>query len=264
MTALHYVLRPVFDGTHGTVFLPEKHRVAGGVLVIGGSGGSEPTYVAQALAGEGVAAMSVAYFARPGLPLELRDIPLEYFRHAIDVLQGKLASPGGHVVLVGMSRGSEAALLSAIHFNGAISGVVVTVPGNLVAGSWPSGGAAWLLEGRPLSYAREGGPRDDPRAVIPAERVPGPILLISAGADEVWPSAEMARAIEARLRAGAHSFGHELLEYPDAGHSLGYLVPELPPGLRSSDISDRAADHSARSDAWPRIVRFIIECLRGS
>ena len=43
-------------------------------MVIGGSGGSEPSYVAESLAAKGVAAMSVAYFARPELPSELREI----------------------------------------------------------------------------------------------------------------------------------------------------------------------------------------------
>jgi dienelactone hydrolase len=254
--------RPSGDGVHGTVFLPGQARLRGAVLVIGGSGGSEPSYVAEAVAAEGVAAMSVAYFARPGLPAELREIPLEYFRHAISLLETVL--PGGApVVVIGMSRGSEAALLSAIHFSDLINGIIATVPGNVAAGSWPPGGPAWLLDGRPLPYAAE----DDSaggnlEAVIPAELTRGPILLVSAGEDNVWPSAQMARAIADRLESSGHSFGHQVLEYPDAGHSLGYLVPDLPPGLLSPGIADRPADRTARADAWPRAVQFIGNCLR--
>lgn len=253
------------EGIHGTAFIPRQSEVTGGVVVIGGSGGSEPSYVAESLAAEGISALSVAYFARPELPPELREIPLEYFQRAITLLEGALSSPGGPVVIVGMSRGSEAALLSAIHFAGAVSGVVVTVPGNVVVGSWPPGGPAWLIDGRPLPYAGQDNLReDDPRVVIPVERVPAAILMISAGADEVWPSADMARAMQERLRASNHPFGYQLLEYPEAGHSLGYLVPDLPAGLPPSGVTDRPADHAARRDAWPKTVRFVSECLRGS
>jgi dienelactone hydrolase len=47
---------------HGTLFVPVGAAPAAAVLVIGGSGGSEPSYVAGALAREGMAALSVAYF----------------------------------------------------------------------------------------------------------------------------------------------------------------------------------------------------------
>ncbi len=60
---------------HGTLFAPAGAAPAAAVLVIGGSGGSEPSYVAGALSREGMAALSVAYFARPGLPPRLRGIP---------------------------------------------------------------------------------------------------------------------------------------------------------------------------------------------
>ncbi len=49
------------------------------VLVIGGSGGSKPSYLGRALACERMTALSVAYFARPDLPAQFGDIPLEYF-----------------------------------------------------------------------------------------------------------------------------------------------------------------------------------------
>jgi len=77
---------------HGTLFVPVTAEVSAAVLLIGGSGGSEPSYVGRALAGKGVAVLSVAYFARPGLPGQLRGIRLEYFFSALEILQGKLPS----------------------------------------------------------------------------------------------------------------------------------------------------------------------------
>jgi len=240
---------------YGTVFRPT--RPCAGVLVIGGSGGSEPSYVGEALARAGIGALSVAYFGRPGLPGQLRDIALEYFLGALRLLEEALA-PGVPLVVLGMSRGSEAAMLTAIHSGGGVDAVVAAVPGNVVAGSWPPGGAAWLLEGRALPYVTHSGPEsEDPAAFIPVELVPGPVLLVGAGADRVWPSSEMARALSGRLREHGDAHGHAILEYPDAGHSLGYLIPGLPPGLLPPDLVDEPVDQAARADAWPRVVDFI-------
>jgi dienelactone hydrolase len=71
------VLRRPAAQAHGTLFAPAGARPAAAILVIGGSGGSESSYVAEAQAREGMTAMSVAYFARPGLPRQLRGIGLE-------------------------------------------------------------------------------------------------------------------------------------------------------------------------------------------
>jgi dienelactone hydrolase len=244
---------------HGTLFVPAGARPAAAVLVIGGSGGSEPSYVAEALAREGMTAMSVAYFARPGLPRQLRGIRLEYFAAALDILRDALpSSPAPPTAVIGMSRGSEAAMLTAIHAPDAVQGVVATVPGNVIAGSHPPGGPAWLLGGHPLPCAGHQGPDcENPDALIPLERACGPVLLIAAGADQVWPSADMARALSARLRQHGDPHGHTLLDYPGAGHCLGYLIPQLPRQLLPPGLTDHPADQIARADAWPRAIEFL-------
>jgi dienelactone hydrolase len=94
-------------------------------------------------------------------------------------------------------------------------------------------------------------------ALIPVELVPGPVLLVSAGADQVWPSADMARALSRRLHEHGDPHGHTILEYPEASHSAGYLLPHLPPGVLPQEITDLASDKAARADAWPRTVEFI-------
>lgn len=232
------VFRPMVDNVHGTVYLPGHARVGGGVIVIGGSGGREPSALAEAFARAGIPAFSIAYFGQHGLPSELRDIPLEYFRDAVAVLRDERS--GGPVVLVGTSRGSEAAMLTAAHFGAGVAGAVVTVPADV------AGRSSWTLEGTPV-----------PEEPIPVDAVPGQLLLVSAGADEVWPSAEMARSLAARRRPG----DHELLEYPEATHALGYLVPDLPLGLLARDLGDSAPTRAAREDAFPRVVRFVLGLL---
>jgi dienelactone hydrolase len=200
--------------------------------------------------------MSVAYFARPGLPDQLRAISLEYFFSALEILHAEL--PGAPLAVLGMSRGSEAAMLTAIHSAIRVRGVVAMVPGSVVLASWPSGGPAWLLDGQALPHVDHFGPDcGDADALIPVELVPGPILLVAAGADRVWPSADMARALSRRLHEHGNSHGHTMPEYSKAGHSVRYLLPQLPPGLLPREIADHAADKAARADAWPKAVEFI-------
>jgi dienelactone hydrolase len=243
---------------HGTLFLPAGREPSVAALVIGGSGGSEPSYVGQALAGEGIAALSVAYFARDGLPAQLRGIRLEYFFSALEILHRELPSTATPIAVLGMSRGSEAAMLTAIHAPVHVGAVVATVPGNVVAGGLPPGAPAWLLHGQPLPYVDHAGPNCElADALIPVELIPGPVLLVAAGADQVWPSAAMARALSRRLRKHGDRHGHTVLEFPQAGHSLGYLIPQLPAGLLPPGITDAAEDKAARADAWPKAVTFI-------
>jgi dienelactone hydrolase len=243
---------------HGTLFLPAAAQPSAAVLVIGGSGGSEPSYVGQALAAEGFAALSVAYFARDGLPAQLRGIPLEYFFSALELLRAELPSSATTIAVLGMSRGSEAAMLTAIHAPARVDAVLGTVPGNVVAGGLPPGAPAWLLHGRPLPSVDHAGPDcEQADALIPVELIPGPVLLVAAGADQVWPSAAMARALSRRLGEHGDQHGHQVLEYPQAGHSLGYLLPRLPSGLLPPGITDGPEDKAARADAWPKAVAFI-------
>ena len=249
------VLRPFGSGVHGTIFVPVDAPHTMPALVIGGSGGNEPTYIAELLAHHGIPAMSLAYFGHEGLPPELARIDIAYFQLAIAVLRSRLGSQRLPVALVGQSRDSEAAMLTALYKGDDIAAVVVSVPSNVTLCGFPSGGPAWLLDGKALPYADEFGPEcSNPEAVLAVEMVPAPILFVSAGEDEVWPSAPMAQAMAKRRGLHARDARDMLLEYPEATHALGYLCPDLPAGLvRSEPMSTRAA----RAEVWPRAVQFL-------
>ena len=144
------------------------------------------------------------------------------------------------MVILGVSRGSEAALLSGVHFPDLVHAVIALVPGNVVLCSWPPGGPAWMLKGEPLPYVSRFGPTaDDPEAEIPVERIRGPVLLISAGADRVWPSSAMAAAMASRLKAHGHPYPDEHFDHPFAGH--GHSPPSGAAGPAITDPRDSAA-----------------------
>jgi dienelactone hydrolase len=221
------------------------------VVVVGGSGGGDgpARLVAAEFAKAGIPALALAYFGAPGVPERFASIPIEYFARAAEWLRAQQAI--NQVAMLGMSRGSEAALLTAAHFPAVVDRVVAVVPSNLVCASFPDGNPAWTLGGAALPYSQTAGPdTDDPDAVIPVERINGPVLAIGAGSDQIWPSLPMAKAIGERLESHGHAFGHELVEYPHAGHALS--IP-CPLGA-AADV-----DEDARVDAWPRILQFVRE-----
>jgi dienelactone hydrolase len=114
-------------------------------------------------------------------------------------------------------------------------------------------GPAWTFRGEAIPYS----PVASPFATeaIPDEQIRGPVFLDCGGQDALWPSCLMAHAIVARLHA--HHFAHTvtLLEYQNAGHGVGLLLPYDPIYLPTGGTIDD--DQRARAAAWPRLLAFL-------
>jgi dienelactone hydrolase len=121
------------------------------VLVFGGSGGGRMTSVAALLAARGYPSLALAYFKAPGLPQTLHNIPLEYFAKALRVLRAQPGVDPDHVLVVGESRGGEAALLLSAYFPRLVNGVIAGVPSSVVnsAAGPDTGRPAWTLGAAP-------------------------------------------------------------------------------------------------------------------
>jgi len=234
------------------------------VLLFGGSAGGETRDLeASLLASHGYPALSIAYFGEPGLPQELADIPLEYFVNALNWLRAQAEVDPQRILVSGVSRGSEAAQLLGVYAAHLVHGVIALVPSNVAICAYPGcDRPAWTLGGRALPYTRqfdEPGPTDDPAAVIPVERIEGPIFLACGGKDVVWVSCVYANAIMSRLEAGHHPYRRVLLSYPDAGHGIGSLLPYLSGAGRSDREHATLSDQAARVIAWPQLLSFIAQ-----
>jgi hypothetical protein len=114
-------------------------------------------------------------------------------------------------------------------------------------------------------YARSLAAADNIKAAaIPAERIAGPILLISGGRDRMWDASAMSRALVRRLEAGA--FPHRVLhlDYPDAGHlAFGPPIPQGHPARRflSRFGGSIRTNSAAREASWPQVLAFLKEAL---
>ena len=262
-------LRPATGGIYGNLYLPK--RTAGtrpAVLVFGGSGGGLTSSVAAALlAAHGYPSLALAYFKVPGLPRSLHDIPLEYFTGALEVLRAQPGVDPDHVLVAGESRGGEAALLLGASFPELVDGVIAGVPSSVVnpAPGPDASRPAWTLGGRPLpavspSEFGRPNPPGAARAVIPVERIRGPVLLACGEQDLIWPSCGYVDAITARLRA--HRFAHPVtaLRYRDAGHVIGglaaYYVGMTEDALASFG-GTVAGTQAAQDDAHAKLLAFL-------
>jgi dienelactone hydrolase len=251
-----------FIGTYFTRPKTPSRRTA--VLLFGGSGGGQTRDLeASLLASHGYPALSIAYFGELGLPQRLADIPLEYFVNALNWLRAQPEVDPQRVLVSGVSRGSEAAQLLGVYAANLVHGVIALVPSNVAICAYPGcDGPPWTLGGKALPYTKqfdEPAPTDDLAAVIPVERIQGPIFLACGGKDVVWVSCVYANAIISRLEASHHAYRRVLLSYPDAGHGIGSLPPYLSGAGRSDREGATVSDQVARVNAWPQLLSFIAQ-----
>jgi hypothetical protein len=226
-------------GIMGVLVSPGETDSNAACVVISGSGGGQEASLglARAFASVGVHGLGLAYHGAKGLRPNLQDVPLEGFARAARWLTGQTSLQSHQVGLLGLSRGSEAAMLTSALFDDVDGPVVGVVPGNVVLCSWPPGGPAWLFQDASLPYVTRFGPQcADPAAVIPVERIEA-LLVVSAGEDEIWPSGPMSDAIVARR--AEYGLTTEHVHMPHAGHIV----------LDVQDGHDGAP--------WPAVVRFI-------
>jgi dienelactone hydrolase len=90
-------------------------------------------------------------------------------------------------------------------------------------------------------------------------------MLVAGEADALWPSAEMARALDGHLSATRGRTGDTLLVYAGAGHRIGKAY--VPAGTtrmaggRLETGGSARANAAAQADAWPRVLRFLERAL---
>jgi len=258
----------------GISFLPDRPAPLPAIIVFSGSGGGlgGVTSSAALLASHGFAVLALAYFGYDDLPADLAEIPLEYFLEAIEWLKSEAHPAVGSIGVMGGSRGGELALLLGSTYPDEISAVVAKVPSGVVWSGISKDPArnppAWTFRGQPVTRmkayprdpaglpVRDGGialtpgfearlaaasDEDLAAAEIPVEQCGGPVLLLSAEDDAMWPSTALAEiAVRRASRYGTRRpIRH--IRYPDAGHTFG-----TPAGLPIA----RRAVHPLRGETY--------------
>ena len=209
---------------------------------------------------KGYAFLALAYFGAPGTPPALDRLALEDIHRAIAEAARTPRVDGQRIGLVGGSMGAQLALVLASRYPD-IGCVVALVPSHVVFTNHtpPYDHSCWTFEGRELPFVpineeavRRMGQEDYrsaheavlkerssvEKARIPVERIHGPILIVSARKDEMWPSTEMAEQMVAGLKARRFRYpcqhiaveggpGDSLKEFPQV---FAFLAAHFPAG----------------------------------
>ncbi len=284
------------DGLSGFLYYPADGGPFPGVILLGGSEGGLYEPRARALASNGFAALTLAYFGYPNLPDELVEVPLECVERAADWMKAQPKVKTGRLGLVGGSKGGEMALLAASR-SSAFGAVAAMTP---AAHAWEGHTlrffspdyqpvSSWSLGGRPLPYVsfkvsaadkekemkgelasfvfffRDALAKADPAAIekaaIPVEKIQAPILLVSGTDDQIWPAEEFCAAILARLKKAGYAYEVKHISIEKGGHES--CIPSLITANRGQLIDGDPSGGSPRGDArggyrsWAEILAFL-------
>lgn len=250
-----------------------------GVLVMAGSSGRLDAGRADMLASLGVTALALRWFGGVAQPEVPREVPLETFVEAIDMLAGECE----RVVLMGLSYGAEAALLTASS-DSRVDAVVAMAPsdvaweGQAVRDDDPAR-SKWTQGGQPVAFVpldrdwkpastlptfvdlylhsrQRAGREAVEAATIPSEDFRGELVLVAGGDDKVWPSSQAAQNIAARR--ARFNLETTLVEDPRAGHPV--VLPGETPSTHDRPYQvggDGGAPTRLGALAWPAIRRAL-------
>ncbi|MDE5416343.1 acyl-CoA thioester hydrolase/BAAT C-terminal domain-containing protein [Alkalihalobacterium chitinilyticum] len=290
------------DEVKGTLFYPETKATYPAVIILGGSDGGLQEHAAAVLASKGYVVLALPYFGVEGVPKDLENIPLEYFEKATIWLQ-EHPKTNGEISLIGYSRGGELALLLGATFD-YYKSIIAGAPSAYVTAGMKNGIFApvtawvynqqpfpqvkftyrfstmvsmfknWALK-KPISYLsiwdrtlenKEG----LQEARIPTEAIKVPVMFISGGDDQLWPSKRYVNIMEEELKKSNNRSGrNRYLYYEDAGHFLSfpYSYVNLPAnvfmnvgsGMTMTFGGTKAANAAAAKDTWAQILEFLKE-----
>ncbi|MEZ4740888.1 MAG: acyl-CoA thioester hydrolase/BAAT C-terminal domain-containing protein [Bdellovibrionota bacterium] len=102
------------------------------------------------------------------------------------------------------------------------------------------------------------------RAIIPVEKINGPILLITGDDDQMWPSSTFGDMISTRLSALDFNYNFQHLRYNNAGHVimdsfLPTTVFSYGPYIMGGSAQGNAI---ASRDSWPKVINFLRHALQ--
>jgi dienelactone hydrolase len=237
-----YGQEPVY--TLDTLYTPAVAPIKNVAVVFwgGSEGGLKATpFEAKTLPELGYPTLKVGYFNTEHTPKKLERIPLDYVIEAIEAFKKRPDIEGKKIVISGISKGAELALLIGSVYQG-IDGILVTAPSAVawqsITGMYRS---SWSYLGKevdfmpyaPFDYSKIEFPRfielyDTSlnqetyleKALIKVENASCPIFIFSGEEDVMWPSVRMGNMIVERLNT--HDFKHAYTHYtyPDANHAL--------------------------------------------
>ena len=286
------IYRVKTDGFHGELFVPTEDGYPGKVMVcFSGSDGrfALSRSLAGVFQGHGLTALALAYVREEGLPRGFSRVPID----PLEAAAKRLHDMGYEKVgLWGLSKGAELALTAGSLLPGVVNAVVAVAPMNTVCQGFTldrgisiAPGSTWSFHGEEVPYtpfglekfplgrvlrgslrAREPSMYElylplvqnpAPAAVIRAERINGPILLISSRMDTMWPSGPAADRIMERLERYGFPHACRHLSYGHGGHLFVPLELRMAGLFKGDRGKNRAPGRTDRMDSLQKTLDFV-------
>lgn len=294
------------DGLYADFYRPPGAGPFPGVVVFGGSEGGlgGGVLTGSGLVRDGFAVLSIAYWGVSGKPSGMSRIPLETFQRAVQRLRALPDVKPNKIAVLGVSRGGEGALLAGASFPTDVQAVVSLVGSGY---AWAAPGSStvstWTLDGGDVPFipwpagsnttiTRDGGINVTfsapffqagvvsaadagllSRAETRVESINGPVLLLAAGDDGIWPSCLLTDSAWNRLVDAGHvaARGDVYRCFAGAGHSInpsrvGFpLVDLIDRGTGTSRTGyggSAEADDAANRELWVLIRDFLTFALQ--
>lgn len=197
------------------------------VVILGGSRPGLPAPLSEELLNylkNNYNLLLLAYFGVGDLPKSLENVPMEYFINAINFIKEKYKIADNQVVVIGQSKGGEAALLLSNYMQSAITIACVAgcyvfqgLPYNLFSLKMAHPKSSWSFDNTELPYIKFYIDEDiledaknknfckcyeksieknfNKDALINIDNYKGKILFLSAENDKYWPSKKMSNIL---------------------------------------------------------------------
>jgi len=273
------------------LFVPSEDHYPGKALICFSSsdGGIELSrMLAQVFQSRGLTTLALAYVLEEGLPQKFLNVPIDPLEAA-----KRLHDMGYEKVgLWGISKGAELALVAGSLLPGLVNAVIAVAPMSTVCQGFAKEkgiaflpGSSWSFHGKEIPYTPYGMEkfpmgqvlkksirlRDitmydlylplvqhlNPEAVIPVEKITGPVLLISSKMDHMWPSELAAEQIMKRLKEHRFPCDYRHLCY-DYGSHL-FVPMDLPSTkfFKGDRGKNKESGRKARMDSLAKTLEFV-------
>jgi pimeloyl-ACP methyl ester carboxylesterase len=295
-TADQPVTREVWSplGYQIDLYYPTNGPAKATIVHITGSNGGRVQGYCEMLAAYGYFTACVPYFGEADTPPVLTQIPLEFFRTAIQTVLSHPRAVGNRVIFGGVSYGSNATMLVAELFPDLIKGVVALVTGDYavvglehIVNPTAPPDPAWTLNGQGVPFVSwawdvvdaQVASQPPPWTLLPAWEVGlkrattdqlvaarfkvgaihVPVFLTGGDQDAIWTSGSLARQLASDLRAAGN---HDVTTFVGSGAGHYLSVPAYTPAVRTYAgvlVLGGTPDINAieNAAAWRKLLHFL-------
>lgn len=250
---------------------------AGTVIVFGGSEGGCNYQKAEELAKQGFEVLALFFFGKPNLPRELKQVPIEIFEAAYTYVKKNFTNTNEITVLGESKGAELALLLGSEYSEqiDKIIGIVPSSHVFYGLGTMDSEASSWTKNGQEIPYLSLERVKkrwslatiqaflhylfrtlrkkpvsfrkiyelcikldeNSEEARIKIEDFTGQLLLFAGGDDQLWPSNQMVKEIQAHRTVE----NTEAIVFPGVGHSIGGAIQTDQLILGGTEALNRAA-----------------------